>query len=552
MRKKGKQRKRRNRLAERTEYAVFRFVGLSGYCHMVNDYVKGQTMMQYVKEARPVSKQRFWEWCAQLMHQMEQYYKWEDKRAYGGVNPYAVIVAEDGEIRLLDPDDFDNQEVVKRMQKKNVRVLFVKWEHVLLRKADREDDSYGLGKTLQFMAEKCRIEGGFTRKEERIVRRVIRQCLEGKAAEIRGLKELQREIRTLQERNMQGKGGDAPKDIKKYTGRTGRNKIIGKVVLFLIVILILAGSVVWRRRSEQVEASEKSREQRTDQKDGKDAQDPAEGTVETEAKGIGQTGEAKPWLELGLLYCEELEEYGRGILCLEKAAETSLLAEAYLKIETYIQKGGDASQVKRELEQALASGRGELESEEEKAWIAGKEYIYAMPFLEAYRIWDTEESWREISEMAEELKDAKSWGEGADAEEKEQNIREYLAKAYEVLHQPEKAAAEYERVKELERDASGLEALYLKLEDLYEEIGDAEKAWNICSESVERVPESEAVWVAYIERHLRDNGIERAVCAEAVKKAVMTLPALKQNTEFQKLVTEYGIRMEGEEVWIGE
>jgi len=544
---------------------------------MVNDYVKGQTMMQYIKEERPVSKQHFWGWCAQLLHQLEQYYRWEDEKAYGGMNPYAVIVTDDGGIRLLDVDDFDNQELVKRMQKKNVRVLFVKWEHAFSRKADREDDSYGLGKTFQFMAEKCHIEGNFTRKEERTFRRVICRCLDGKAAEIKGLKELQREVRVLREGKMQGRTEKLSKDAEKcetWTGQTkvaeGWGKIKGKkVFLFIIVIAIVTGSVVWwkdyKEKREGLKTtefldvdlgsgvSEESQDGMTKQK-GEEAKEPddQEALDKKEPKVIGVDWESRLWLELGLLYCGELEEYGRGITYLETAAETFPLAEVYLAMETYIQKRGDENQVKRKLEQVVESGRKELESEEESTWTVGKEYVYEMPFLEAYRILDTKESWQEAVKVAEKLKEVESWGKGADAKEKEQNIREYLAKAYEMLEQPEKAVEEYERIKELESDTSGMVVLYLKLEDLYEELGDAENAWNICRESVERVPESEQVWLTYIERHLRDNGIERAVCAEAVKKAVTVLPELKQNSEFQKLLTEYGIKMEGEEVWIGE
>lgn len=526
-------------MAERTEYAVFRFVDQNGYCHMVSDYVKGRTVMQYVKEGKSVSKQRFWKWCADLLHQLEQYYKWEEDKAYGGVNPYAVIVADDGGIKLLDVVDSDSQELVKRMQKKNVRVLFVRWEHVLARKADRGDDSYGLGKTFQFMAEKCHIEPAFTRKEERNFRKMISRCLDGKAADVRGLKELQKDVRALGDVKAGGKE-EEPRRRGKGSGASEKKRV--KLLWAIAVSVILTVGIVWGRgEGADDEASKRKAFSEAD----------SGGEVNEEISGSSDvTWEARLWLELGLIYCGEMEEYGRGMGYLERAAETFPLAEAYRTMEIYLQKGGDENQVKRELERAVETGRKELESEKE--WIEGKEYRYMLPFLEAYRILDTEEAWQKAAEEAEKLKEMESWREGKEAGKKEQTIEEYLAKAYEVLEQPEKAAAEYERVKELESDEAALEVLYLKLEDLYEELKDGENAWKICRESVEKVPGSERLWVRYIEKHLRDGGIEKAVCEEAVKKGIKASPELAQNAEFQKLATEYEIRIEGEEVWIGK
>ena len=82
-------------MAERSEYAVFRFLEQNGYCHMISDYVKGISIMQYVKEEYPVSRECLWHWMAEIAQRLEQYYKWENGKAYGFVNPYAVIIGED-------------------------------------------------------------------------------------------------------------------------------------------------------------------------------------------------------------------------------------------------------------------------------------------------------------------------------------------------------------------------------------------------------------------------------------------------------------------------
>ena len=152
--------------------------------------------------------------------------------------------------------------------------------------------------------------------------------------------------------------------------------------------------------------------------------------------------------------------------------------------------------------------------------------------------------------LGEEMEQEVLWNETNRKQEK--TLRKYLAKAYETEGENEKAAAEYERVKELEDSREGLEEIYLRLEKLYEEEGNLEQSWAICRESMERIPDSEKLWLAYLEKHLKDAGIERQVCAQLVKKAVDTLPNLTTNIEFQKLQKQYEITMKGEEVWVGK
>ena len=172
-------------MAERSEYAVFRFLEQNGYCHMISDYVKGISIMQYVKEEYPVSRECLWHWMAEIAQRLEQYYKWENGKAYGFVNPYAVIIGEDSEIMLLDIMDPGNEDQIRRMQKKKVRMLFVKEEHILTQNAELEDDCYGLGKTYQFMLEKCHLTELCTRREKRLIRKIIEKCLSGKKDGIR-------------------------------------------------------------------------------------------------------------------------------------------------------------------------------------------------------------------------------------------------------------------------------------------------------------------------------------------------------------------------------
>ena len=70
-------------MSETTEYAVLRFLDTNGYSHMISDYVKGETLVQYLAKSQTVPKKKMLEWIVALIRQAEQYYKWENGEIYG-------------------------------------------------------------------------------------------------------------------------------------------------------------------------------------------------------------------------------------------------------------------------------------------------------------------------------------------------------------------------------------------------------------------------------------------------------------------------------------
>ena len=80
-------------MEERRDYAVLRFVDQNGWSYMVNDYAKGCSLMEYIKQGIRVEKETVFDWIRQLSKQLEQYYRCgNEDAAYGYVNPYAVII----------------------------------------------------------------------------------------------------------------------------------------------------------------------------------------------------------------------------------------------------------------------------------------------------------------------------------------------------------------------------------------------------------------------------------------------------------------------------
>mgnify|MGYP006938602359 CR=1 FL=1 len=120
---------------------------------------------------------------------------------------------------LLDINEPGNEELLKQMKKKKLRMLFVRKERVLSQKTERSDDLYGLAKIMEFTAEKCLDPKAFTRKEERVWKRMLGKCYSSGKNAIKVLKNMQKEIGFL-EREMERPRDkvSAKKDFARNSG----------------------------------------------------------------------------------------------------------------------------------------------------------------------------------------------------------------------------------------------------------------------------------------------------------------------------------------------
>ena len=117
-------------------------------------------------------------------------------------NPYAVIITGDGMLCLLDINEPENEGTFKADEEEKASYAFVRKERVLSQKTERSDDLYGLAKIMEFTAEKCLDPKAFTRKEERVWKRMLGKCYSSGKNAIKVLKNMQKEIGFL-EREME-------------------------------------------------------------------------------------------------------------------------------------------------------------------------------------------------------------------------------------------------------------------------------------------------------------------------------------------------------------
>ena len=510
-------------MSKQNGYAVLRFVDKNGYCHTVHDYVQGELLIYHIRENPRIKKDRFFRWIDQIVLQAIQFYKCSDEDTYGALNPYAFVLTEEEGVLFLDIKDEANEALVKTMQHKTIRALFMRKERVLSLKTTLEDDMYSLGRTIQFMCAKCMTEPILQKREEKILKKIVHRCQEGQKKQVKDLKEISKEVKKLHR--------DRVVTERKRTG--------GKWVLAVVVALV-ALVVCWQFSQDKRDKPEEKKITLPEKVED----------VQKIERNDREYVQAK--LENGLLYYTELEDERRSRESLQEIKEESKLAEAYLNIFTYLQNGDQEIYAERELEGGLKIVLEELEAlKKEESW-EEKQELYEIPLVRAFSLLHTEYAYVRLRELCTGLLANNKWKEKQNGMTQEIEMRTHLASVCEEQGEGAGAIEQYEILKEKETDENKLEQIYMKLGELYGSAGEREKQWEILREGTEKVKESSKLWILYLEKCCGNTEIERTVCAQYVEEALQAIPDLLELEEFKKLQAVYAISIEEGKVCVGK
>lgn len=432
-------------MTRQTEYTIIRFLDQGSNCYKINDLVQGTTLIQYVKQGKIIKKQQMYEWFAMLVRQLRNYYKSEE--VYGYVNPCTIVISEEDQVYLLDIHAKENEELLKRMQKKSFRMLFIREEQILEQEMERADDIYGLGKVMQFVMAKATFEKEFTIWERKRMLLLIRRCVTNRMKEEVWLEKIQKKLELM-------KGGSVDSNNKKK-----------KVLVWSILLLcVIGGSLSLKNKTKPVQKEMGSLE-----------------VENRESAGFKMEEKIRAYLELGILYFSDVGDYVKARKSLEQIRQESTLAEIYLNMIDYLQNG-------EEPEMERWAYYWEKGCEEWERLGLQNQIKYKIPFFEVYKMKNTMESWEQIRHLGEEVEEKQMW-EGQINEEK--RIRTYLGEAYVRLEENELALSEYEKLKEIEFDRKELERIYLKILFVLGKMEDtgSGKIEEMMEEALQRIPQ---------------------------------------------------------------
>lgn len=160
-------------------YEVLRFVEHGTDCRQSIDCLQGELLIYYLRDNTQLEKQVLFEWFRQIAGEVGKYQRSRHGQNYRCLTPYSIVVTEEGELLLLNPDADENEFAMKKMQQKAVRRHFIRPAAQGSNGKNYPADLYGYGKILQFLLAYTDQIPELTKTEERKLERIIERCTEG-------------------------------------------------------------------------------------------------------------------------------------------------------------------------------------------------------------------------------------------------------------------------------------------------------------------------------------------------------------------------------------
>ena len=159
-------------------YEVLRFVEKGTECQPSIDCLQGELLIYYLRDNTQLDKAVLFEWFRQIAGEIRKYQQSRRGQNYRCLTPYSIVVTEEGELLLLNPDAQENEFVMKKMQQKAVRSHFIR-PTASGSKKNCSVDLFGYGKILQFLLAYTEQIPELSRSEERRLERIIERCTGG-------------------------------------------------------------------------------------------------------------------------------------------------------------------------------------------------------------------------------------------------------------------------------------------------------------------------------------------------------------------------------------
>ena len=132
-------------------YDVLRLVEHGQTCYISSEYVDGRILANWLRYHPHVSKERLLGWVQMIAKQLGMIHKCRKKPFYQYVNPYSVVITEEGDLYFLDFEAQSNEEMLRFMRRRVVREYFLPAEEPYYQKASISLDIYGFGRTIQYL-----------------------------------------------------------------------------------------------------------------------------------------------------------------------------------------------------------------------------------------------------------------------------------------------------------------------------------------------------------------------------------------------------------------
>ena len=478
-------------MAAKDSYDVLRLIGHGRSSYVSSENVTGTPLIYWLKYHPHLTKTMLFRWMKVLAEQLDRFHKCRGQPCYQYVNPYSIVVTEEGDLYFLDVGAESNEEMLRKMQQRSVREYFLPREEAYYQKASVQLDIYGLGRTYQYLLSETEQEPALTKREIVKLQKIISKCLN------RQSKQAFQKVSDIQK---------CIPECRESEEKKKRKVILPAAAVFVMVVLVF---FVPRER----EPKEKKPEI------GKEREPQREQQLE---------------LELALLYFLEAQDYEESIRHLQNV-KGDLVSEALIVIARSLGGGMVQDSKFREALQKLEKEMAKKDLSERE------ECAYYECLLKGYARLTTEEDMEELLRLGDTYEQL--------VEEVTPELTAVMAKACEKCGRFAEALERYEELMESTQDADERESLYEKQAQVALAGDMPEKSLEILREGIKEFESSANLRIAYIKMQCEDPAINRAVCVKAIEEALKAVPEISEDAQFQKLMREYGFQVEGEKVW---
>lgn len=508
-------------MSSKEEYDVLRLIEHGQTCYISSECVEGKILAGWLKSQPGIAKSRLFSLLRDIAGQLGMIHKCRKKAYYQYVNPYSIVITEEGKLYFLDMEAGSNEKHLKFMQKRVVRECFLPAEEAYYQKGSTNLDIYGAGKTIQYILSVASPSPPLNRREERRFQRIISKCLkyQSKSA-YQSAAEIRRNIPQYRK-----------KSRHIHTGRK-RALMIGGVMLSL--------AAAWKMHDladpgkEKMEAADhilSSPDAKKHEKTRKEEEAQSD-SLETEEL---LSEDCNSYMEMAMAYILDIEDYEKSLDYLEKIRDVYAPAEDLHEIvEALLGRKKEPAKLRIHLTNL------------EKAAVRGDQGRYYRCLIRGYSLLNTKQSAEAILRLGECCLDEPGIGSDAAGE-----VREYMASACEKAGEYERAARLCEELLEPMQDDEKREEAYRKIIVLYESSGQNDKALETCIRGIEEQEASEELRITHIRLLCQDAAVGRDLCARTIQEYIGQMPEILEKEEFQKLQREYEIQVEGDNVWVG-
>lgn len=505
-------------MQQKESYDVLRLIEHGQICYISSENVQGRTLARYLKYHPVMEKKEMFLLLKAIAEQLELIHRCRGNPCYQYVNPYSIILAEDGRVYFLDMKAETNMKQVVFMQRRDMREYFLPPEENYYQNASKELDIYGLGKTFQYILASSETEPHLNRWEEHRLQSIISKTMGTKGSYYQSVSEIQKQIPKWKE-----------KVNKESSGDKGKRR--WKIYIALFFAVVAAGYMLIQQRKNVPDGIIKEQQKATSNSN-------------TELRTDSQKNEKRDeeYLELALAYFLNVGNVEKSRICLNELTNKELAENLKMLIGAYEKQ--ECPEDVRKYKESLAylekvwKKRSKISEEKQKQEI--------QCLIRGYGLLDDEDSVEKVLEL---VKRGMQTDYLNDPVKKE--MLEYQAAACEKKKTEEEAAKIYTELLEMEQEDGNREMLYKKIAQLYEAAGRCDMAMDICIQGIGELKESKELKLMHIRFMCADPSVSREECSMKIKEYVRDDGQLPDQEEFKKLQKEYAIKMEGEEVWVG-